>query len=150
MSNKAYRFKNRTHALQSAKKVWACKNCSTWHTPAKPTVCSYCGFDQFHYFASKFEAKRYGELSLMEKTGQITELRCQISYPIKVNGVDVCKYVADFQYKDLAGNLVVEDTKGDEKAVTDVFKIKRKLIGALYGIKVKTIYQSSKQRGQRK
>jgi len=145
MSNPAWKFRSKTDALRSAVKVWGCKSCDTWHTPKNPTVCQYCGFDQFHYFASKFEAKRYAELSLLEKTGQITELRSQITYPLTVNSQPICKYIADFQYKDLAGNLVVEDTKGDEKAVTDSFKLKRKLMGAVHGINVKIVYQSPKK-----
>ena len=146
MSGNAHRFRSQRHALQSAQKVWACKSCLTWHTPKKPTTCTTCGFVEFYYFASKFEAKRYGELQLQEKIGHITELRTQITYPLKVNGVDICKYIADFQYKDIAGNLIVEDTKGSEKAVTDVFKLKRKLMGAIHGIDVKPVYQSSKRK----
>jgi len=141
-----HRYTSRTQALRSAIKVWACKSCQTWHEKKKPTNCNYCGFSDFFYFASKFEARRYAELSLLEKTGQITELKTQITYPIKVNGVSICKYIADFQYKNLIGNLIVEDTKGDEKAVTETFKLKRKLIGALYGIDIKPVYQSSKKR----
>lgn len=146
MSNPAWKYKSKTDALRSAVKVWGCKSCSTWHSPKKPIVCQYCGFDQFHYFASKFEAKRFAELSLLEKTGQISELLSQITYPIKINGVHICKYIADFQYKNIAGNLVVEDTKGDEKAVTESFKLKRKLMGAVHGIEIKIVYQSTKKR----
>jgi len=149
MSNTAHRFRSRNHALQSAIKVWACKNCITWHTPKKPDVCTHCGFTEFYYFASKFEAKRYGELQLQEKIGHITELRTQITYPLTVNSQHICKYIADFQYKDLAGNLIVEDTKGSEKAVTEVFNLKRKLMGAIYGIDVKPVYQS-KSKGKKK
>jgi hypothetical protein len=146
MNNKNYRFKSKNHALQSAVKVWACKSCVTWHTPKKPEICTQCGFNEFYYFASKFEAKRFGELDLQRKIGHITELQTQVTYPIKVNGMDICKYIADFQYKDLAGNLIVEDTKGSKEAVTELFKLKRKLIGAVYGIDIKPIYQSARKR----
>jgi hypothetical protein len=146
MSQNANRFKSRNHAFQSAQKVWACKSCITWHTPKKPITCTQCGFDDFYYFASKFEAKRFGELDLQRKIGHITELETQVTYPLVVNSMPICKYIADFQYKDLAGNLIVEDTKGHEKAVTDVFKLKRKLMGAIHGIDVKPIYQSRKRK----
>ncbi len=149
MTNFTRKFKTKTDALRSAIKVWACKSCVTLHTLKKPEMCQYCGFDQFHYFASKFEATRYGELNLLQKTGQITDLRSQVAYPIKVNGVAICKYIADFQYKNIAGGLVVEDTKGDEKAVTESFKLKRKLMGAVYGIEIKIVYQSTKNRTKR-
>ena len=146
MNQPRKRWANKTQALQSAVKVWACKSCEVWHTPKKPTYCKHCGFTDFYYFASKFEAQRYAALNLQQKTGHITNLQTQVTYPIKVNGVHICKYVADFTYKNLAGDLVVEDTKGHEKAVTEVFKLKRKLIGAQYGIDIKPIYQSTSRR----
>lgn len=140
------RFTSKTQSFQSAIKVWACKSCETWHVAKKPTHCSNCGFTDFYYFASKFEAQRYAELRLQEKVGQISDLRTQVTYPIKVNSIHICNYIADFQYKNLAGDLVVEDTKGHEKAVTDLFKIKRKLVGALYGIDVRPVYQSTSRK----
>ena len=140
------RWTSKTDSFQSAIKVWACKSCITWHEKSKPSHCQNCGFTDFYYFASKFEAKRFAELNLQLKTGHITNLQTQVTYPIKVNGVHICKYVADFTYKDLAGNLVVEDTKGHEKAVTEVFKLKRKLIGAQYGIDIRLVYQSTSRR----
>ena len=46
-----------------------------------------------------------------------------------------CKYVADFVYTDVeTGETVVEDTKGFR---TDVYKIKRKLMLKVHGIKIK-------------
>ena len=141
------RFTSKMQSFQSAIKVWACKSCEVWHVAKKPDHCDHCGFNDFYYFASKFEAARYAELRLMEKTGQITDLKTQVPFPIKVNGVDICKYIADFTYTNVnTGVKVVEDTKGHEKAVTDLFKIKRKLIGALYGLDIKLIYQSSTKR----
>jgi len=140
------RWTSKTDSFQSAIKVWACKGCETWHVAKKPVHCSNCGFIDFYYFASKFEAARYAELRLQEKTGHITDLKTQVTFPIKVNSVHICKYIADFTYKNLAGDLVVEDTKGHEKAVTETFKLKRKLVGAVHGIDVKTIYQSTSRR----
>ena len=49
-------------------------------------------------FDSKKEAKRYTELKLLEKSGMITHLELQPTYQITVNGVDICKYKADFRY----------------------------------------------------
>jgi len=140
------RWTSKTDSFQSAIKVWACKSCVTWHERKKPTHCQSCGFTDFYYFASKFEAVRFGELKLQQTIGHITDLQTQVTFPIKVNGVHICKYVADFTYKNLAGDLVVEDTKGHEKAVTDVFKLKRKLVGAVHGVDIKPIYQSTSRR----
>ena len=69
----------------------------------------------------------------------ITDLKMQTAYPIKVNGMHICKYIADFEYKNLAGEIIVEDTKGSEASTDPLFKLKRKLVGAIYGIDVKTV-----------
>ncbi len=84
-------------------------------------------------FASKREAARYQELRMMECAGEIRDLVCQWRYPLEVNGVHVCFYVADFVYVTRDGRSVVEDCKGFR---TQVYKLKAKLMFAVYGIKI--------------
>lgn len=86
-------------------------------------------------FASKGEAKRFEVLAEREARGDIANLRCQVSYPIVVNGVKIARYIADFTYDDATG-FVVEDYKG---VLTDVFKLKQKLIQACYSIAIKIV-----------
>ena len=144
MSNQ--RFYSKTHAARQAIKVWRCKNCGQHHQKHKPTNCTVCGFNEFHYFASKFEANRYGELLLLQMAGQVENIETQVKYPLDVNGVHICNYIADFRYTDAnTGAVVVEDTKGDAKGVMDSFKLKQKLMCAIHDIKVKTVYQSSRR-----
>jgi hypothetical protein len=83
-------------------------------------------------FASKKEAKRYQELKLLERAGEISRLELQPRYDITINGVKVCTYVADFRYftKD---KLTVEDCKG---FLTPVYKLKRRLLAALYNVEI--------------
>lgn len=83
-------------------------------------------------FASKHEAKCYSELKLLEKEGVITNLALQVSFDLCVNGMHVCKYVADFSYR-INGNLFVADAKGYR---TPVYRLKKKLMLAVYGIEV--------------
>jgi hypothetical protein len=83
-------------------------------------------------FASAKEARRYGELLLLQRAGEISDLWLQPRFPLVVNGIKICTYVADFAFKD-KGVKVVEDSKGVE---TPVFKIKRKLMKACLGIEV--------------
>lgn len=83
-------------------------------------------------FASAREAKRYGELKLLQRAGEISELSLQPKFELGINGVKVCAYHADFSYK-CKGLVVVEDSKGFE---TQVFKLKRKLMKAVHGIEV--------------
>ncbi len=87
-------------------------------------------------YASKAEARRAGELALLQRGGQISGLVTQPRFPIVVNGQLVCTYVGDFAYRTKAGAEVVEDVKGAE---TDVFKIKRKLMRAALGIEIQLV-----------
>lgn len=87
-------------------------------------------------FASKREATRYSALKLLQRAGQITELTLQPRFKLDVNGVHICTYVGDFQYRSVkSGRLVCEDAKGVE---TPVFKLKRLLMRAIHGIDVVT------------
>ncbi len=87
-------------------------------------------------FASRAEARRYGELKMLEDSGEITELALQVPYSLDVNGVHVCDYVADFVYRvspDPVKGKVVEDVKGKRTAV---YQLKKKLMLAVYGITI--------------
>jgi Protein of unknown function (DUF1064) len=89
-------------------------------------------------FASKLEAKRYAELRLLERAGEITNLELQPKFPLIVEGVDCGKYIGDFQYfsrptNTKRGEHVCEDVKGFK---TPVYKLKRKLVAALYKVTI--------------
>ena len=84
-----------------------------------------------YIFASRHEANRYSELKLLEYAGEIKDLELQPVYPCEVNGHLVCKYIADFRYRLPSGREVVEDAKGVK---TDVYRLKNKLVRALYGV----------------
>lgn len=86
-------------------------------------------------FASKKEARRYAELKLLERAGEICALQLQVRYPLKVLGQLVTTYVADFQYVDADG-LVVEDVKGFR---TDLYKVKAKLFKAVVGFPIREV-----------
>ena len=85
-------------------------------------------------FSSKREANRAFELQLLERAGEISDLKMQVPYEvIPANPPErAAFYVADFVYlKDKA--LVVEDTKG---AKTPVYVLKRKLMRHVHGITI--------------
>ncbi len=84
------------------------------------------------FFCSKKEAKRYGELKLLEKAGKIKNLQLQTQFDLIVNGMVVCRYRSDFTFMGEDG-LVVEDVKGVKTAV---YVIKRNLMKALYNITI--------------
>lgn len=89
-------------------------------------------------FASKAEARRYQELRLLEKAGQIHWLELQPRYPLIVSGYKVGEYRGDFKYATLGrdGCLteIVEDVKGVK---TPVYRLKAKLMKALHGIEIR-------------
>ena len=86
-------------------------------------------------FDSKAEASRYTELKLLEKAGEITDLKLQPRFILQHNfkhknkTVRAITYMADFQYSE-NGKEIVEDVKGVETAV---FKIKKKMFLNIYG-----------------
>lgn len=108
-------------------------------------------------FDSKKEYHRWCELSWMERAGKITELRRQVKYVLipaqRAPSTEVfkagphrglpkpgaviekaCTYVADFLYFDENGEMVVEDAKGHK---TEAYKIKKKLMLWVHGIRIK-------------
>lgn len=90
-------------------------------------------------FDSKKEAKRYSELLLLQRAREIELLRLQPEYELIVNGTKVGKYIADFAYVDTDGREVVEDVKGGNATKTAVYRLKKKLVKALYGIEVQEV-----------
>ena len=90
-------------------------------------------------FASKAEAKRYQELRLLERAGEITALELQPRYPIHSHrtGERVMVYVADFRYLAKGARVTtVEDVKGVK---TPVYRLKKKFAEAEYGIQIQEI-----------
>ena len=104
---------------------------------AKKTVVDGITFD------SKWESERYGQLKAMERGGIVTDLELQVKYDIIINDIKICKYIADFVYKEESpdGEIkeIVEDAKGFE---TPEFKLKKKLMKAVHNIE---IYLSKKK-----
>lgn len=90
-------------------------------------------------FASKREAKRFQTLEAMQFAGNISDLRTQTSFDLTVNGQLICRYIADFTYRQ-RGALVVEDSKGMRKGVPyQLFKLKAALMRAIHGINVREV-----------
>lgn len=92
-----------------------------------------------HRFASRAEARRYSELRLMEQAGEITALELQPVFPLVVNDTKVGTYIADFRYRTSAGVLVIEDVKGGNATRTPVYRLKVKLVRALYGVEIQEV-----------
>jgi hypothetical protein len=103
---------------------------------------------------SRKEANRWTELKLLERAGEITDLKRQMEFlliPPQYEEITTGKrtkktkrklverpvvYRADFVYHNENGEIVVEDTKGFK---TRDYIIKRKLMLYVYGIKVEEV-----------
>lgn len=110
-------------------------------------------------FDSKKEKERYDTLRLLERRGEIWNLKRQVRYlllpkitekvPVQLKTKVSYKdstlfretaYIADFVYTDSEGNEVVEDVKANEWFQDPVYKLKKKLMYMIHHIKIKEIY----------
>lgn len=98
-------------------------------------------------FDSVKEAKRWRELCLMYRAGEIGEVERQVEFVLiptqrirtpdgKTKTERAVKYIADFVYTDKNGRQVVEDVKGVR---TKEYIIKRKLLLFLRGIAIREV-----------
>lgn len=82
-------------------------------------------------FDSKGEARRWAELQLLERAGEIRGLERQKRIKLTVEGVHICTWVVDFAYFE-GQRRVWEDFKNPVTAKHPVYRIKRKLAQAIY------------------
>lgn len=109
-------------------------------------------------FDSKKELRRYNELLQLQKAGVIHNLQRQVKFELIPTQVEIYErysektgkrlkdgsrtleksvnYWADFVYRDGAGKMIVEDTKG---FLTKEYIIKRKLMLYIHGIAIKEV-----------
>jgi len=102
-------------------------------------------------FDSRKEARRYGELQLLQAAGEISDLELQPRFKFEVNGRPVkirsdgfpngrqAGYTADFRYWSTHRQMwVIEDVKSPATA-TEADKLRRALVEAQFGIIVETV-----------
>ena len=90
---------------------------------------------------SKKEAARWQELNLMLRARLIEDLQRQVRFELipKQDGERACTYIADFVYIDRkTGDKIVEDVKSPATR-TEAYRIKRKLMLLVHGIRIKEI-----------
>ncbi len=93
-------------------------------------------------FHSKAEARRYAQLRLLERAGEIRDLELQPSFELMVPEAITAKhrkvgtYCADFRYErfvDGRWRRIVEDVKGVR---TSTYLLKKRMVEAQYGIEI--------------
>lgn len=86
-------------------------------------------------FDSVKEERRWMDLEQLESYGEINDLRRQVVFHLTVNGMAIGKYIIDFTYND-GGKYVVEDVKSVITKKNPVYRLKKKLMLAIYGIEL--------------
>lgn len=83
-------------------------------------------------FDSQREYRRWCELKLLEKVGEISDLKRQVKFELipKMGRDRATYFVADFEYM-ANGNRVVEDSKGYRNRL---YLLKRKMMKRVHGI----------------
>jgi hypothetical protein len=101
-------------------------------------------------YRSVKEAKRLSQLRQLERAGKIKDLEAQPEFPFIVTDkrtgqpVRVGAYIADAAYTVVdpsiapegygPGARVVEDVKSDATARNSLYRLKKKIVAALYGV----------------
>lgn len=90
-------------------------------------------------FDSKREMLRWAELQLLQRAGEITELKRQVSYSVSIASVHFCKFTPDAEYIDRHGVKVFEDVKSSGTAKDTAYRLRKKAFEIFYGVKVTEI-----------
>jgi hypothetical protein len=80
-------------------------------------------------YASRREMEVAQALDVQLACGLLKRVDRQVRYPLVVNGVKICTYVADFKVLHQDGSVETIEVKGKETAV---WKLKERLFRALY------------------
>lgn len=107
----------------------------------KPMAINKYGNVHSNGYASKREEARAWELKRLQEAGKISDLEEQVRYELipKQDGEAAVHYVADFQYRDVNGELVCEDVKSPATRKIPSYIIKRKLMLHRWGIRIKEV-----------
>jgi len=85
-------------------------------------------------FPSQKEGARYLALKEKQQRGEIASLEVHPVFRCEINGIKICKYIADSRYIDKRSNqTIVEDVKG---YLTKEYKLKKKLVKALFNVDI--------------
>lgn len=95
-------------------------------------------------FDSAKESRRYEELIMRQRAGEIEDLRLQVDFTLQEaytdcngNRVRAIRYKADFSYRE-NGKLTVEDVKS-RATKTSTYMIKKKMMKERFGIDIQEV-----------
>ena len=102
-------------------------------------------------FDSAHEASWYEKLLLLERAGEIKNLQLQVSFPLRVDGIVVQRYRADFWFwerallrdhgaiKEWVWAIVVADAKSEGTTRVRDWPRTKKLCEACYGVPIREV-----------
>ena len=94
-------------------------------------------------FDSEKEGRYYQELGLLVKANEVSSFKIQVPMKIEVNGIRIATYILDFKVEYPNGDIEYVDVKAKKKdgkfLTTSTFNLKKKLVEAIYGIKLKLV-----------
>ena len=82
-----------------------------------------------HLHASGLEARYCNRLLAMLQRKEISGFDIQVSFPLSIGGVKICKHIVDFLVIHIDGKIEVHETKGHKTAA---WSIKHKLFRVIY------------------
>jgi hypothetical protein len=105
-----------------------------WHPVSKPSKYKNVKktVDNVEFHSIK-EADRYITLRTLLRAKQIFDLELQPEFPFHIDGKKIFVYIADFIYRDISGETIIEDVKGLK---TPLYRLKRKLTEAQHKIRI--------------
>jgi hypothetical protein len=92
-------------------------------------------------FDSTKERDRYWELKRLEMSGDICCLEVHPRFPLVIHGQDCGVYEADFAYLDGShdGDRVIEDVKSAATRKLPTYRLKARMVWALYGLRIREV-----------
>jgi len=107
------------------------------YSKAEPSKRTYNGV----VYQSIWEMEYAKKLDYLLKAGEIKSWNRQVPFPIIVNDQKVTTYICDFEVTNHDGTKRYIDPKSSPKIVDEVFKLKAKLVKAIYGVEIEVVYQ---------
>jgi len=96
------------------------------------------GYVRGEILDSKHEAAVYRDLLIREAAKEISNLRRQVEFACVVNGKFICSWLSDFTYTE-NGKQVVVDAKSEATRKIAVYRIKKKLVEAIYQVEIEEV-----------
>lgn len=90
-------------------------------------------------FDSLKESRRWNDLKIRQRIGEIKNLARQIPFKLRAHGQDICVLRMDFTYDEKQGDkwvTVFEDVKGYDGG-TPSWKLKSKIFEAQFNVKIR-------------